>query len=286
MGDGDRQAATDSGPPVTVPGMPKVDYVIDLNTGEMSPLPEAIIRSLGETGASGQYAPSPDGSLLAYVGTGREGSPQIFIGGTAAWGSRHVDGTSVRQMTYDPRGAASPAWSPDGTRVAYVGYGSDDVRDLFVPDVASGGSTQISDGIRVSFQNGLQFTPDGSSILYTGGSVNRPVLRTVPVAGGKSKLVIGPEGDLTDAGGGSLSPDGSLVTFLGGARSPVRGRAGGWPTPTAPNGDPSRLRVFKSCGNLVPRREPDRVLPRPAGRDGHHHRRHCDGRRLARRRRQ
>ena len=38
---------------------------------------------------------------------------------------------------------------------------------------------------------------------------------TVPVAGGRSTLLVGPGEGLTDAGNGSMSPDGSLVTFLG-----------------------------------------------------------------------
>jgi Tol biopolymer transport system component len=222
VGDPDNQAptSTGTGPSVTVPGVPKVDYVIDLNTGVMKPLPEAIIGSLGSLGKMDrarcllqarepclpQYAASPDGSLLAYVGTGDEGSPQIFIAG--------IDGTGVRQVTHDPRGAASPAWSPDGTRIAYAGYGSGDIRVLFVLDVATGKSTQITEGTNLIGLE-LQFTPDGSSLLYTGGSNTQPVLRTVPVAGGKSTLLIGPRGDLADAGNGSLSPDGSLVTFLG-----------------------------------------------------------------------
>jgi Tol biopolymer transport system component len=196
---------TDTGS-LSVPGVPKVDYTIDLSTGVMTPLPEAIIRS--RAGGGGQYSLSPDGSVLAYVGD--DGiSPQIFTAG--------VDGSGVREMTHDPTGAVSPAWSPDGTRIAYVGYGSGDVRNLFVLDVATGESTQIGEGGRVSFRDGLQFTPDGSSILYTGrrGSPNQSLLWTVPAAGGKSTVLIGGRGDLFDAFNGSLSPDGSLVTFLG-----------------------------------------------------------------------
>lgn len=196
--------------PETTAEEPEVDYVIDLNTGARTPLPEAIIRSLGETAkgrcAESQYAASPDGSLLAYVGTGDEGTPQIFHAG--------IDGTGVRQVTHDPTGAASPAWSPDGTTIAYVG-GSRDPRDLFVLDVARGESTQIADGVALPY-SGLQFTPDGSSLVYTGGSFSVPELRTVQVAGGQSTILFGRgRGGMADAGSGSLSPDGSLVTMMG-----------------------------------------------------------------------
>jgi Tol biopolymer transport system component len=142
--------------------------------------------------------------MVAYVVTGDE--DQIFIAG--------IDGTGARQVTHDANGAWSPAWSPDGTRIAYEALDSGHVHSLYVLDVASGEPTQITDVNRhLSLEP--QFTPDGSSLVYTGGSDNRPTIRTVPVGGGKSTLLIGLRGNLRDAENGSLSPDGSLVTFLG-----------------------------------------------------------------------
>jgi Tol biopolymer transport system component len=199
-------------------GTPRVDHVLDLNTGVKTSLPQAIIRSLGSLGQAGrgdclalgrrpcspQYAVSRDGARLAYLGTDEEGRPQIFIAG--------VDGSGIRQMTHDPSGAATPAWSPDGTMVAYAGYGRGHVRNLFVLGVDTGRSTQITDG-RLDVW-GPQFTPDGSSLIYTGGSDQVPEVRIVPATGGTSTLLIGPSEGLTDAGDGSLSPDGSLVTYL------------------------------------------------------------------------
>jgi Tol biopolymer transport system component len=223
-GDGGRPAATSTGTqpsvtvpstgPSTAPGVPKVDYVLDLNTGVMTPLPDAIIRSLGKRDDTGQYAVSPDGSELAYVGTGDEGTPEIFIAG--------IDGTGVRQVTGGPaiEWLASPAWSPDGMRIAYAADLTQQVppttagRNLFILDVATGRSTQITDGTS-NLGSGIQFTPDGSSILYTGGTDQVPQLLTVPVAGGKSTLLFPLPAYLEDSGNGSLSPDGSLVTFQG-----------------------------------------------------------------------
>jgi hypothetical protein len=205
----------------TVPPAPDVpDYVIDLNTGVMTPLPETIIRTAirtaGETGegreAQSMYAASPDGSMLAYVGTSDGGPPQIFIAG--------IDGTGVRQVTHGLPAPWWPAWSPDGTLVAYARS-----TGLFVLDVATGESTQVTDESGFTEDQGLQFTPDGASLLYTAATPTVDCtsiggcgeLRTVPIAGGPSRLLIGPEGDhWGDLGGvvnGSLSPDGSLVTF-------------------------------------------------------------------------
>jgi Tol biopolymer transport system component len=231
----------------------------------MTPLPEAIIRTAGETAegswpawlpsprscdglacGDARYVASPDGSLLAYVGTGDEGSPQIFTAG--------IDGTGVRQMTHDPTGAISPAWSPDGTMIAYatVAGTRGGFTGLFVLDVATGESRQVTD--ETGSTDGLQFTPDGSSLLYTG--VNCPsmgCLRTVPIAGGPSTVLIGPGTDawkfLSFAANGSMSPDGTLVTFFGGGNL---NWSLGDPGPFVANADGTGLRALYSPGSGQP----------------------------------
>jgi Tol biopolymer transport system component len=203
---------------------PSVPYVINLDTREMTPLPDAIVGSLAtgrgfdrswgnpRNDPGVRFAVSPDGSSLAFVGEGDDGTPQIFVAA--------IDGTDVRQVTHDPRQATSPAWSPDGTTIAYEdGIGGD--ANVFVLDIATGESRQITP------ENPLcpscmepQFTPDGSSMISVGGLSewgNATELWTVPVAGGRSTPLIGPDEGLGGIGSASMSPDGSLVTFLAGA---------------------------------------------------------------------
>ena len=190
---------------------------------------------------SGQYAASSDGSQLAYVGSGQGGEPQIFVA--------DIDGGGVRQVTHDPKGAKSPAWSPDGKTIAYLtatdyramcgGCWWETPGKLRVLDVATGESTQILD----EAVWGVQFTPDGSSLLYTTDDepfLATPTLRTVPVAGGESTLFIGPDGGLSDAGGGSISPDGARVTYS----------ASG--TPRAPDGTLLTTIQGEPCPTAVP----------------------------------
>ena len=204
-------------PWVGITAIPEVDYVIDLNTGATTPLPDVIIRSslrrTDEGAVGAHYAVSPDGAELAYVGTGDDGVPQIFVAGMVR--------NRVRQVTHDPVGADWPAWSPDGTKIAYLGgSSSSDLvsdRDLLVLDFVTGASTKIADG--VAFPSGLQFTPDGSSLVYTGPNSNRGIgaeMRMVPLAGGQSTILFGGgHRGVGGAGSGSLSPDGSLVTMIG-----------------------------------------------------------------------
>jgi Tol biopolymer transport system component len=223
---------TPAAPGRNVSEVPEVDYVIDLNTGVTIPLPDAFTRSRAEQGtlSPSGYAVSPDGSLLAYVRDGDEGTNQIFIAG--------IDGTEVRQMTHDPMGAFEPAWSPDGTRIAYTasatGSGS---RNLFIVDVASGESRQITDKGLVE---GPSFTPDGSSVVYTHAIVP-PMLKIVPVTGGKSTPLFPLGADLAGAENGSLSPDGSLVTFL--EQGPVNVGGNRW----VANADGTERRLLPAC---------------------------------------
>jgi Tol biopolymer transport system component len=222
----ERPAAT---PGRSVSDPPEVDYVIDLNTGKKTPLPDAFTRSRAEQGtfSPAGYAVSPDGSLLAYGRDGEDGTNQIFIAG--------IDGSDARQVTHHPIRAGGPAWSPDGTRIAYTAGGPSS--NLFVLDVASGESRQITDKGLVE---GPSFTPDGSSVVYTHAIVP-PVLKTVPVTGGRSTPLFPLGADLAGAENGSLSPDGSLVTFL--EQGPVNVGGNRW----VANADGTERRLLPAC---------------------------------------
>jgi Tol biopolymer transport system component len=112
-----------------------------------------------------------------------------------------------------------PAWSPNGGTIAYLGNVRPNLLgSLFVLDLTSGVSTKISD--EAAF--GPAFTPDGTSLLYTASGPEYPLeLRTVPLTGGESKALFGADAGIDDSGNGSISPDGSLVTFLGSGTPPT-----------------------------------------------------------------
>jgi Tol biopolymer transport system component len=178
--------------------VPEVDYLLDLETGEMTPLPNSIA---GENDGGSSYAVSPDGRMLAYSATGNEGNGQVFVA--------DLDGTGIRQVTHEARGAGSPDWSPDGTKIAYV---EGDDQNVFVLDLATGTATQVTNE-----SSGLwapHFSPDGSSIVY--GAPNRGgrwVIWIVPATGGRSHLLVG-AGRVQPVGDSSLSPDGSQLAFV------------------------------------------------------------------------
>ena len=75
-----------------------------------------------------------------------------------------MDGAGLRQLTHDPFEATDPSWSPDGSRIVYVGFGGSDSRDLFVIDVEGGQPDKVMTEPEDPWNPG--WSPDGSRILY------------------------------------------------------------------------------------------------------------------------
>jgi Tol biopolymer transport system component len=226
------ETPTAAEPSQTEPRRASRPFLLDLPTGRK----ELLARSLAR-GRS--FAASPDGRRLAYVARGDDGSPAVFVA--------RRDGSDVRQVAQGRAGVRWPAWSPDGRTIAYEARGSPGSRALFVLDLGTGERTRVAEG---ALESGLQFTPDGWAIVYTGGSGTAPELRAVPVKGGTSTLVVDLDEGLTDSGNGALSPDGSLVTFLGGGFPTPEGHCG--PCRLLANADGTDRRVVHFCSSSNP----------------------------------
>jgi Tol biopolymer transport system component len=197
----DPQVADD--PPASPLTTPSVPFFVDLQTGDMTSLPQGML-------GGSIYSTSPDGTMLAYSECC--GSPSdVFIA--------NVDGTGVRQITPDDTDGFGAAWSPDGSQLVYQQKDGAtlEIGNLVVVDVATGETTQITDLDPAEY--GLwfmdpSFSPDGEHILFhlprgPADDVNtRWDLWSVPVDGGEPTL------EVRDASMGAWAPAGGALAYV------------------------------------------------------------------------
>jgi len=165
-------------------------------------------------------APSPDGRLIAYAGVAKGAGPagdvDLFI--------LAADGGTTRLLPsagFD----GDPAWSPDGTKLAFTSNRTAGALDIFVVELATGTLYRLTDAAPQGGAPGSgsaarapAWSPDGSQIAYTvqgrGGSQ-----LWVMSADGSNKRQLTNRDDANDLEP-TWAPDGSVIVFARVFRQP------------------------------------------------------------------
>jgi len=120
-----------------------------------------------------------------------------------------IDGKNVKRLTADEGQEASPAFSPDGTLVAFTAQ-YDGNPDVYVVPVTGGVPARLTWHPGPDIVQG--FTPDGSAVLFTSPRAvftgRYTQLFTVPVKGGIEEPL-----KLPNAARAIYSPDGSRLAY-------------------------------------------------------------------------
>ena len=135
---------------------------------------------------------SPDGSAIAFsalaVGTGPDGLPTAS--GRPQLFALDVHGGGVRRLTRCPEpscaGDVEPAWSPDGSRIAFTRQRPDGGRDLYLLELTTGRLARVHACRPPECQEGgLQpaWSPDGSHLAFVVGGPLGGDIRLVDTAG-------------------------------------------------------------------------------------------------------
>jgi hypothetical protein len=161
--------------PVTVRAVPTHDLVF---ASDLSGASRLYVQPLGAGNASPERielpveawhpSPSPDGSRIAFEGRGADGNRDIYVA--------NRDGTGLVRLTSHPGVDDQPAWSPDGTRIAFRSLRSG-WADIWVMRADGSQPTRLTaygeDEVRVpeDMHADPAWSPDGSRIAFarTGG---------------------------------------------------------------------------------------------------------------------
>lgn len=135
------------------------------------------------------------------------GGKEIF---TMDW-----DGANIEKITNHKSVALSPAWSPDGNKVAYTAFvmrSKTKTRnaDMFIYEIPTGKRWLVS--YRQGINSGANFDPDGKSIYLTISQNGSPDIFKMTTDGDLiKKLTTGPLGAMNVEP--AISPDGKKMAF-------------------------------------------------------------------------
>jgi TolB protein len=205
-------------------------WVMDVATGE--PNAEPLVVRPGDE----RYPTfSPDGTRLLFRGDG-DGLPnsddeEIYVA--------DADGRGITALTDDAHLDSAPAWSPDGTRIAWESRrdGGGD-REIFVMDADGTDVMQLTDN--AVHDEGPAWSPDGRLITFT---------RSAAEVDPGDVWVMGADGSnpvqLTDTPVIEESPDWQPIAFTAGSEDEDRIACGD--LSLVPGGVASVVSVKQSC---------------------------------------
>jgi TolB protein len=156
-----------------------------------------------------------------------------------------ADGANAQAVLASNEPIISPAWSPDGSRIAYVSF--DQKKPIVVVQNLAQGTTRVVASYWGN-NSAPAWSPDGSRLAVTLTRDGISQIYVIPAAGGEARRMTTTPAIDTEA---SFSPDGKWIAFTsdrGGSPQIYRMPAGG--------GAAQRL-TFEGTYNVRPRFSPD-----------------------------
>jgi TolB protein len=133
------------------------------------------------------------------------------------------DGYNPQRVASSPEPLLSPAWSPDGRKLAYVSFENGN-SEIFIQDISTGAREKVSSFRGIN--SGPAFSPDGRSLALTLSKGGSPEIYVMDLGSRALRQVTSQSGIDTAA---SFAPDGSIyfTSDRGGRPQVYRVGAGG-----------------------------------------------------------
>ncbi len=180
------------------------------------------LRLLTPTGFNGRPSWSPDGRRILYATLQYGKQATVSVMAANGTGVKHVLSIPLPEKTFQAKGGKkleSPAFSPDGKRIAFIWGKKAGAGAIFTMNAEGGGLKQVTPWQKGGLADKIDWSPDGSRIAFSS-----PGIGDVPGVS-SNVFTVRPDGTglikLTSSRGGKIhngldswSPDGKKIAFV------------------------------------------------------------------------